>query len=199
MPEPDICVVDDDPLVRDALRLLMRSVGLDARTFGEPQALLDAPLGESLCLVTDLRMPGMSGIELMECLQRRGHRVAAVMISGHGDVPLAVKAMKAGVLDFLTKPFNDQELLDATHRALRALAAFAPAPEAALRLERLTSRERQVLDMVVAGQPNKLIARALDVSTRTVEAHRAHLMEKLGVKSLAELIRLAVGAGRSDR
>ncbi len=199
MSDTTIHIVDDDALVLDALRLLYRSVGLDASCFSSPQQMLAASLPENVCLVTDLRMPGMSGIELFETLRERGHRVGAVVITGHGDVPQAVKAMKAGALDFLQKPFNEQDLLDATHRALRLLGTPRDAAEkASERLALLTQRELEVLRLVVQGQPNKRIARTLDVSTRTVEAHRAHLMEKLQVKSLAELVRLAVAGELAD-
>ena len=200
MPEATIYIVDDDPLVRDALHLLLRSVGLEATCLGAPQEMLARQIDGPICLITDLRMPVMSGIELFEALRDRGHRVSAIVISGHADVPQAVKAMKAGALDFLQKPFNDQDLLDATNGALRALASEpAHDGEASERLALLTQREQEVLQLVVEGQPNKLIARALDVSTRTVEAHRAHLMEKLQVGSLAELVRLAVAGDSAGR
>lgn len=195
-------MVDDEPSVRDALRLLFRSVGLAVSVFAGPDELLAAaPPPGPCCLVSDLRMPGMSGIELFDALRSRGTAMPTVILTGHGDVPHAVRAMKAGVLDFILKPFDDQDLIDAVQRALRGPAAGAAArapAQADERLALLSGREREVLKRMVDGRPNKLIARELGVSTRTVEAHRARVMEKLAVRSLAEAVRLALCNGFAD-
>jgi len=197
---PIVYVVDDEPAVRDSLRLLFQSVGLAVQGFPDAASFLAQPLGEGpACLVSDLRMPMTSGIDLLEALQKRGTRIPAVMISGHGDVKLAVRALKSGAIDFIEKPFDDQELLDAVNGALKnAQRSPGIEPDSAdcgRHVDQLTPREKEVLQLVVSGKPNKLIARALDISTRTVEAHRAHLMEKLEVGSLAELVRLALQCG----
>jgi FixJ family two-component response regulator len=202
-PNPDngtVYIVDDEPAVRDALRLLFHSVGLKAVGFAEASAFLDHRLEPGCgCLVTDLRMPGLSGIELIEALRGRGCMLPAVVVSGHGDVRLAVRALKCGATNFLEKPFHDQDLLDIVNGALLACRhdncactqPGGPPPG----LERLTPREREVLQLVALGRPNKLIARELDLSTRTVESHRASLMRKLQVDSVAGLVALALRSG----
>lgn len=196
---PTIYVVDDEPSVRDALRLLFRSVGMTVVDFDNARAALaTADELKSGCLITDLRMPLMSGIDLIKALRERGCRLPVIVISGHGDVKLAVRALKAGASDFVEKPFNDQDLLDAVNTALDLPAGSdrtqAPSGELAARVEQITSRELSVLKQIVAGRSNKLIARDLDLSPRTVEAHRARVMQKMQAGSVAELVSLALRA-----
>lgn len=197
---PTIYVVDDEPTVRDSLRLLFKSVGMTVVEFESAAAVL-ASTGDlhSGCLITDLRMPLMSGIDLVKALRERGCHVPVVVISGHGDVKLAVRALKAGASDFVEKPFDDQDLLDAVNSAL-SQAASGDRPQAVsedmqARIKQITPRELAVLKQIVAGRSNKLIARDLELSPRTVEAHRAHLMQKLQASSVAELVSLALRAG----
>ncbi len=197
---PTIYVVDDEPSVRDALRLLFRSVDMTVVEFDNARAAL-AAAGEleSGCLITDLRMPLMSGIDLIKALRERGCRLPIIVISGHGDVKLAVRALKAGASDFVEKPFNDQDLLDAVNSALKLPSGSdrtqAVGGDMAARIGQVTQRELAVLKLIVAGRPNKLIARDLDLSPRTVEAHRARVMQKMQAGSVAELVSLALRAG----
>jgi two-component system, LuxR family, response regulator FixJ len=201
-PEPLVYVVDDEASIRDSLAMLLRSVGLASRTFGDAKSFLAAyqPRPDT-CLVADVRMPGMSGIELQEVLRSRGTELPVVIITGHGDIAMAVRAMKAGAADFIEKPFHDQTLLDAVHRALarsadpRVEAAAMDADALQKRLATLTPREREVMALVVEGRPNKAIATRLGLSTRTVEVHRAKSMEKMQAQSLADLVRMAIACG----
>lgn len=198
-----VYIVDDEPSVRDALRLLFHSVGLSATGFASASEFLAHRLAEGHgCLVTDLRMPDMSGIELIEALRARGYMLPAVVITGHGDVRLAVRALKCGATDFLEKPFHDQDLLDIVHGVLKSCCqddcACTVQAELSQRLDRITPREREVMRLAAAGRPNKLIARQLGVSVRTVETHRAQIMRKLRVASVAELVALAIRAGLLD-
>ena len=200
-PDPIVFVVDDEPAIRDSLALLLRSVGLPTRTFESAQSFLDAfqPIPNS-CLLADVRMPGMIGLELQETLRSRGHKVPVIVLTGHGDIAMAVRAMKAGATDFIEKPYNDQVLIDAVHRALAASQGAPSAPPAAdraaieARIATLSPREREVMQFVIEGKPNKVIATRLGLSTRTVEVHRAKVMEKMQAASLAELVRLALTA-----
>lgn len=198
-PPLTICIVDDDQAVRDSLAWLVESVGLSARTFPDaPSFLAHPPPDDAGCLLLDVRMPGMSGLELQEELIRRGVGLPVIILTGHGDVPMAVRAMKQGALDFIEKPFNDQKLLDTVHRAL-ALAREQRRREgsrqaAEQRLATLTPREREVMELVVAGKSNKEVATTLAISIKTVETHRARIMEKLEVDSLAALVRLSLAA-----
>ena len=199
---PTIFIVDDELTVRHALSLLFRSVGMPVETFDTAQAFLDR-MRPNLrgCLVTDLRMPLMGGIDLIQTLRSDGHELPAVVISGHGDIRLAMRAIKAGAHDFVQKPFNDQDILDAVNDAFRAQRSRTRArvpDQMRIRLAALTPREDAVLRRVVRGEPNKQIARALALSSRTVEAHRARVMDKLGVTSVAELVALSVRAGLVD-
>ena len=194
-PEPFVRVVDDEPAIRESLGMLLRSVGLKSRAYAGAHEFLDAwrPNGTE-CLVCDVRMPGMSGLELQEALNARNARLPVVLITGHGDVAMAVRAMKAGASDFIEKPFNDQVLLDAVNRALARARDGQGAGRADIeaRLESLTPREREVMLLVAEGRPNKVVATRLGLSTRTVEVHRAKLMEKMQARSLADLVRMAI-------
>lgn len=195
--EPMVYLVDDDAAVRSGFSALFRSVGLPVTSFASGEALLEAVDEHSLgCLVVDVRMPGMSGLELQERLRDRGVGLPIILISAHGDVPMAVRAMKAGAIDFLEKPINEQVLLDRVQGCLRVArrtyddAELVAATRA--RLEALTPREREVLDRLTRGESSKIIAAELDISPRTVDVHRAHIMDKLGVRSIAELVRVAL-------
>ena len=193
--ETTVYVVDDDEAVRRFLRGLIRSVGLKVETFATAREFLDAyQAGSPGCLLLDIRMPGMSGLELQAELRRRKLDLPVIVLTGHGDVKVAVHAMKAGAVDFIEKPFNNEFLLQAIQKAVADSLRFGSGrvrrQEIAQRLEALTSRERQVLDIVVAGETNKGVARRLGISEKTVEIHRAKVMEKMHAKSLAELVKM---------
>jgi FixJ family two-component response regulator len=198
MAEPTVFVIDDEPAIRDSLAMLLRSVGLASRTYPSAPAFLEALDGNAVgCAIADVRMPGMSGLELQETLRARAVRLPVIIITGHGDIAMAVRAMKAGAADFIEKPFNEQVLLDAVHRALAQSRADAPAPganraEIEARAATLTPREREVMLLIAEGRPNKVVATRLGLSTRTVEVHRAKVMEKMNARSLAELVRMAI-------
>jgi two-component system response regulator FixJ len=200
--QPTVLIADDDEAVRDSLQILLEAAGYRVRTFASGSEFLTAarPEGEA-CLVIDVRMPGLGGLEVQERLQAEGVALPVVVITGHGDVPLAVRAMKAGAVDFVEKPFSESAILGAVERALeigrRHPAAGMAAAEAKVRIGRLSGRERDVLDRLVAGKPNKVIAYELSISPRTVEIHRARVMEKTGAKSLSELVVMAIAAGIS--
>jgi two-component system CheB/CheR fusion protein len=190
-----IYVVDDDRSVREATRAMLTSAGYRVETFADGQALLDADRTAARgCVLIDLRMPGMSGLDLLARLAAAGSSLPALLITGYGDVPMAVEAMRAGAVDFIEKPVRSEQLLAAVERALRHAAApgelSAWRTAASLRLASLTQRERQVMDEVVAGHANKEIAARLGISQRTVETHRANVMKKMGAASLADLVRL---------
>ena len=193
-------VVDDDDAVRRALAMLFRSAGTPAETHASGLAFLEAlpslSDGAVGCVLTDVRMPGLDGLELLRRLKQGGFRRPVVVMTAHGDVSTAVRAMKAGAVDFVEKPFDDEALLAAVEAALGSPQASgaARADDAAERIAALSPREREVLDLLIAGKPNKLIARDLGLSPRTVEVHRARMMARLGVGSLAEAVRLAVHA-----
>ena len=199
-PNPDtIYVVDDDEAVRDSLQVLLEAEGYRTEVFASALTFLDAHPAEGRgCLLVDVRMPDMSGLELQQKLVERRVDLPVIIITGHGDVPMAVRAMRAGAVDFIEKPFSDTAILDAVRRAVaaagRAESDRGLATEAAARLETLTPRERQVLERLVIGQPNKIIAFELDISPRTVEIHRARVMEKMRAESLSHLVRLALAA-----
>jgi FixJ family two-component response regulator len=197
MTETTVFVVDDDEAVRGALALLLRSVGLKAMSFDSGNAFLGALMPEwTGCVVLDIRMPGMSGLELHEKLVERGYSLPIIFITGHGDIAMAVRAMKSGAFDFIEKPFNDQDLLDRIHRALSIEADLRTRNqlrgEVQERFQQLTPREREIMSRIVDGQANKVIAIELGLSERTVELHRAHVMEKMRASSVAELVRLAL-------
>ena len=194
---PVVFIVDDDEAVRGSLRLLLKSVGLVPAALGSAREFLQKyDPAQPGCLVLDVRMPEMSGLELQEQLNLLGAVIPVIFITGHGDVPMAVEAMQAGAFDFLQKPFRDQDLIDRIQRALekdrtnRVLLEERTAIRQ--RLESLTPREREVLTMVAGGKPNKIMAADLGVSQRTVEIHRARVMEKMGATSLAQLVRMVM-------
>lgn len=195
--DPDpvrVHIVDDDDAVRESLSFLLESVQLRGQAWPSADAFLNAYDGGPGVLVLDVRMPGMSGVELQEELNRRGiDQLAILFISGHGDIPMAVEALKRGARDFITKPFRDQELLDRIHEALSEQAARssqrADRQQIMGRLKSLSNREMEVLRMVSDGKANKVIASDLGISQRTVEIHRARVMEKMEVRTLAMLIR----------
>jgi len=194
---PVVFIVDDDEAVRGSLRLLLKSVGLTPHAMGSAREFLSKydPLQPG-CLVLDVRMPEMSGLELQEQLNLQGAIIPVIFITGHGDVPMAVEAMQAGAFDFLQKPFRDQDLIDRIQRALEKdrsnRAALTERNVIRQRLESLTPREREVLSMVTSGKANKIMASDLRVSQRTVEIHRARVMEKMGATSLAQLVRMVM-------
>jgi len=200
---PTVFVVDDDPAMRESLSFLVDSVGLEVECFATARDFLDRYDGRrGGCLVLDVRMPGMSGLELQERLADRGVDIPIVMITGFGDVPMAVRALKRGALDFIEKPFTDQDLLDRIHEALERdrnrRAERARKEDIAARIAKLTPREHQVMDCVLAGKPNKVIAAELTLSPKTIEVHRARMMDKMQVASLAELLQLVIGKQGPD-
>ncbi len=190
-------IVDDDAAVRTAVGMLMRSVGHRSLTFGSAAEFLASyDPAQGGCLVLDVRMPGMSGLEVQERLNQIGDPIPIIFVTGHGDVPMAVQAMHAGAEDFLQKPFRDQDLIDRVNQALERSATCAQTEfvrrDVEARLNSLTAREREVLDMIVDGHANKVIAADLGLSARTVEVHRANIMEKMRASSLAKLVQLVV-------
>ena len=198
-----VYIVDDDEAVRNSLRLLVKSVGLTATALASAQEFLASydPLQPG-CLVLDVRMPGMSGLELQQRLNLRGAVIPVIFITGHGDVPMAVEAMQQGAFDFLQKPFRDQDLIDRIQRALEKDRANRAALDERSRIRErhamLTPREREVLALVTSGKANKIMAADLGLSQRTVEVHRARVMEKMGASSLAHLVRMVLDLEESD-
>src|SRR5579862_3162893 len=190
-----VYIVDDDDGMRRALSLLLNTVGYKTAAFASPKEFLDKFKPDSAgCLVLDIRMPDMSGLEVQQQLNRMGSMLPVIFITGHGDVPMAVQAMKEGAFEFIQKPFRDQDLLDRINHALKLDAenrsTVARRADIQHRLESLTPRERQVMDLVVDGAANKVIAIDLGLSERTVEIHRAKVMEKMGARSVAHLVKL---------
>lgn len=200
--DPLIHVVDDDEAVRQALEALLDANGCAVRVYESAEAFLAAPPpAPGDALLADVRMPGMSGLELQQELKRRRIAVPVVIVTGHGDVPMAVAALKAGAVDFIEKPFDEEVLLAAVREALRqAGPAAALEPDAAAleaRFQELSPRECEVMDLVVAGHPNKVVAHRLGIAVRTVEIHRARVMEKTGARNLSELVRMAIRLSRA--
>ena len=191
-----VYIVDDDNAVRNALKLLFRTAQLDAEAFSSADAFLeDADLTQRCCVLLDIRMPGMSGTALHEELLRRGLRLPVIFITGHGDIPMAVNAMKKGAFDFIEKPFDDELLLSQVLAALESFETGEPEKaEPGASLELLSSRQREVLQRVLDGKPSRQIAEELAISVKTVEFHRARIMQKLGVRTAAELFRRCLGA-----
>jgi len=198
-----VYVIDDDAAIRNSMEFLLRSAGFEVRLFETAQDFLDVVAGLELgCVVSDVRMPGIDGIELLKRMKAGYGRFAMVVMTGHGDIPLAVEAMKLGAVDFLEKPFEDERLIGMIEWAIRqagpAAKSEAFALEIAARVATLSPRERQVMDGLVAGLSNKLIARDYAISPRTIEVYRANVMTKMQANSLSELVRLAVRAGLLD-
>jgi FixJ family two-component response regulator len=197
--KPVIFVVDDDASVRKSLLRLLGSHGLTVETFDSAEQFLKRePYNGTGCIILDVRMPGLSGIALHDELARTDYHVPVIFITGHGDIPMGVEAMKKGASDFLPKPFEESQLLDAVNRALEKSAHDradrTEAERARMRIDRLTPREREVLPYIIAGMLNKQIAFKLDIAEKTIKVHRGHIMEKLGVDSVVELVRFAAKA-----
>lgn len=199
-PNAKVYVVDDDAAMRDSLDFLLGTAGFDVRLFDSAQAFLDelAKL-EAGCVLTDVRMPGIDGMELLRRVTAEPRKLPVIVMTGHGDVPLAVEAMKLGALDFLEKPFDDDRLIGMIETALAAqesgARSEAVSADIAARVASLTQRERQVMQGLVTGQSNKTIAREYDISPRTVEVYRANVMTKMQAGNLSELVRFAIRAG----
>jgi FixJ family two-component response regulator len=191
-----VYIVDDDESMREALSSLLRSVGLQVLVFASAQDFLAHPLASvPSCLVLDVRLPGLSGLDLQRDLAASGRVIPIIFITGHGDIPMSVRAMKAGANEFLSKPFREQDLLDAIAQAIandeRSRAQREEIEAIRRKFQTLTAREREVLDPVVKGLLNKQVAAALGISEITVKVHRRHLMEKMGARSVADLVRMA--------
>ena len=198
--DPIVLVIDDDPLTRGALSSLFRSVGLSVRTFASATELLEhPPPAVPSCLVLDVRLPRLSGFDLQTELSQSGVKIPIIFITGHGDIPMSVQAMKAGAVDFLTKPFRDQEMLDAVTGALERDVKRRREEQSNLairaRFETLTPRERQIMALVTAGHMNKVVAARIGISEMTVKIHRGHVMRKMGTRSLADLVLIAENLG----
>lgn len=203
-PRPTVFIVDDDAAVRKGLARLLRSAGLAVATFASPREFLDQhdPNAPG-CLVLDVAMPGLNGLELQQALIAGGHELAIVFLTGHGDIPMSVQAMKRGAVDFLTKPVNDDDLLNAVRIAIEKdrlqRAERAEVADIQQRLATLTPREREVLQHIITGQLNKQIAADLGTVEKTIKVHRARVLEKMQVHSVAELVHLAERAGIAGR
>ena len=203
---PVVFVVDDDPSMRESLRDLVDSVGLEARVFGSAPEFLQAKRPDVPgCLVLDVRLPGSSGLHFQQELAKAGVQLPVIFITGHGDIPMSVRAIKAGAVDFLTKPFHEQELIDAINAAIERDRTqrheAAQIVELRRRLQALTQREREIMALVIVGRLNKQIAADLAISEATVKVHRGQIMRKMGAKSLPELVRMgdALGLGANAR
>ncbi|HYR88094.1 MAG TPA: response regulator [Terriglobia bacterium] len=191
-----VFVVEDDPSMRNALKNLLRSVGLESRQFASAQEFLEADRPDGpRCLILDVRLPGLSGLDLQKELARAGIEIPIIFITAHGDIPMSVRAMKAGAVEFLTKPFRDQDLLDAIHAALMQDRVRrqndSVLAELKRRFESLTSRERELLSLIISGRSNKHVAAEIGTSEITVKVHRRHLMQKMRAASFADLLRMA--------
>ena len=200
--QPAVFVVDDDSGVRDFIRVLLEFAGFgNVRTYESSRRFLEeAAFRDGDCVLLDLRMPEQDGLEVQRELNRRGKRLGVIMITGHAEVPIAVKAMQAGAVDFIEKPFSNDALIASVHRALAVNQAStdpAKSEDVRRRVETLTAREREVFDRIIQGWPNKTVAHDLQISQRTVEMHRARIMSKMQAQNLAVLIRMAIDAGMS--
>lgn len=194
-----VFIVDDDAAVRDSLAALLEAEGFSVEAFDSAKAFLAGYTPkDACCVIADIRMPDMDGLELQEEIIRKGWGLPVIIITGHGDVPLAVRAMKAGAVDFIEKPFDDAILRAGIDRGLaqsrKARGESAVTQEAETRISQLTAREREVMEHLVAGRPNKVIAHRMDISPRTVEVHRGRVMEKMQARSLSDLVRMALAA-----
>jgi two-component system, LuxR family, response regulator FixJ len=204
MSEATVFIVDDDDAIRDSLKLLLEAAGLPRIVVHESgrDFLNNAKPGPGDCLVVDVRMPEIDGLELQQALIQRGIDIPVIVMTGHGDIPMAVRALKAGATDFIEKPFADEVILDAVRRAFakatRDRHQSEEVAETRAHHEELTDREREVCQAMIAGHPNKVIAHLLGISQRTVEIHRARVMEKMHARSLSSLVRMAIEAGLSN-
>lgn len=192
-----VFIVDDEEAVRDSIALLLRSVGIRSRTFGDAREFLDSyQPSERGCLVLDIRMPRMGGMEVQQELNRRGWGIPVIFVTGHGDVPMAVEAMRAGAVDFLQKPFKDDELIRRVQKALeqdaRLREQLSSVEQVRSRFDSLTPREREIAERLADGAANKAIAIDLGLSERTVELHRAHVMQKMEARGLAQLVQMVL-------
>ncbi|MDH3947761.1 MAG: response regulator [Gammaproteobacteria bacterium] len=195
--QPIVHIVDDDSAIRDSLALLMKSVGFESRAYDSAESFLnEADLYAPGCLIADIRMQGMSGLELQQLLNNRDFMMPVIIITGHGDVPMAVQAMKAGALDFLEKPYDNELLVTRIKQCLSEVTESQDKlrfiADAKIRLSRLTPREREVMNLLVLGKHNRAIADDLDISVRTAEVHRAKVMKKLHAESLSDIVRIAL-------
>jgi two-component system response regulator FixJ len=198
--KPTVLIVDDDDAVRDSLAILLEMAGFEVLTYASGLDVLEAALPARGCILLDVRMPEIDGLELQRRLVERKSKLPIIIMTGHGDVPIAVRAMKAGAADFVEKPFSDEAILASIRQSIERggggeSTLKGAAAEIAARLSLLTPREREVLDKLVAGRPNKVVAYELGISARTVEIHRARVMEKMQANSLSHLVRLAMTAG----
>ena len=202
-PDPTVWIVDDDPSIRNSLKWLIESIGLAVKTCESAEEYLRSYVDGPGCLVTDLRMPGMSGLELQDALLENGCTLPMIFLTAHAEVPIAVRALKNGGLDFIEKPFSNHGLLERIQRAVardkQTRVALERKKEVLDRLERLSTREREVLDQIVQGKANKEIASQLNVSVKTVEFHRAHVMQKMGAYSVASLLHAILSAREPER
>jgi len=199
-PNPTVFVIDDDPSVLKSLSRLLRSLGFDTETFASAELFLARKHYDGVgCLVLDVQMPGLSGMDLQDALSKADYSMPIIFITGHGNIPMSVQAMKKGAVDFLTKPFDDKELMQAVKKAIEqdrtTKAERAEVHDALKRIEQLTLREQEVLRFVITGMLNKQIGLKLDIAEKTVKVHRGRIMEKLCVDSVADLVRLAEKAG----
>lgn len=201
--ESTVFIVDDDEAVRDSLKMLVRSIGLSVETFASADDFLESyDPARPGCLILDIRMPGMSGLELHEQLRDMNATLPIIFITGHGDIPMAVQSIKAGAIDFIPKPFRDQELIDRIQQALEQNVSTRKSvgehDAIAKRIDSLTPREREVMEYVAKGEPNKAIAYDLSISERTVEVHRARVMEKMKADSLPDLVQMVMKSRQRD-
>jgi FixJ family two-component response regulator len=192
-----VFLIDDDPRIRESMRMLLKSVGLSLQTYATAQEFLsNYEEGQGGVLILDIRMPGMSGLELQQRLRERGDDLATIILSGHGDVPMAVRALKAGALDFLEKPFNEQILLDRIQQGLeevrRRRQLQSERGQVLTRIDKLTPREHQVMDLLVSGKANKDIATQLNISRKTLDIHRSKVLEKMEAETIADLVRMVL-------